>query len=111
MRYLGRIFHGKVLSNRARASVRTGSGRNARYVRLIPGRRPQDWSPCSPDLTPCDIYINAQMKHDPVHGVFKNSMPRNEEHLREKIKVAHENALNPEHIRKTFQQVDALLVR
>ena len=51
------------------------------------------------------------MKHDPVHGVFKNSMPRNEEHLREKIKVAHENALNPEHIRKTFQQVDALLVR
>ena len=104
MRYLGRTFHGRVLSNRARASVRTGSGRNARYVRLIEGRRPQEWAASSPDHTPCDVYIFSQMKHDPVHGVYKNWMPRNEEDLREKIKIAHENALNPEHIRKTFQQ-------
>ena len=104
LRYLGRTFNGRVLSRRATAAVRRGSGRNATYVRLIPGRRPHEWSACSPDMTPCDVYLFAQMKHDPEHGVYKNSLPRNVEDLQNKITDAYDNAVKPEHIRKTFQQ-------
>ena len=45
------------------------------------------------------------MKHDKDFGVYKNSLPRNVEDLKDKIKIAYEHALTPEGIRKTFQQV------